>query len=181
MRPALALPPVLRLGLIACGLALAQPAAAADKIYKYVDKEGIVTYSSAPPAEADQVSDVTELAPPQAPRPEDVETARKRAEEDAKLSRELVKERRQADAEYARQREAALSRALLEQAAAARYAFDDSTYGGASYLPYYPLIGQAPGMKPRPPFDPRFPFRHSLRVPASLGPDPLPVPFRRRR
>ena len=167
----------------ALGLAvlLAGPAVAGDKIYKYVDKEGIVTYSSTPPAAGDQARDVTELAPSQAPRPEDVEAARKRAEEDAKLSRELVKERRQADAEYARQREAAATRALMEQAAAARYAYDDSAYGGAGYLPYYPLIGQGPGMKPRPPFDPNAPFRPSARFPGSLGPDPLPVPNRRRR
>jgi len=160
---------------------LAFPAVAAEKIYKYVDKDGIVTYSSTPPAAGDKARDVTELVPSQAPRPEEVEAARKRAEEDAKLSRELVKERRQADAEYARQRDAALNRALVEQAAAARYASDDSTYGGASYLPYYPMFGQGPGMRPRPPFDPNAPFRPHVRTPASLGPDPLPVPFRRHR
>ncbi|HSD61258.1 MAG TPA: DUF4124 domain-containing protein [Burkholderiales bacterium] len=167
--------------LVACGLALAQPAAAIDTIYKYVDKDGVVTYSSTPPAAGDKARDVTELVPSQAPRSEDVEAARKRAEEDAKLSRELVKERRQADAEYARQREAAATRALMEQAAAARYASDDSGYGGSYYLPYYPLMGQGPGVKPRPPFDPNAPFRPHVRTPASLGPDPLPVPLRRHR
>ncbi len=165
----------------ALGLAalLAQPAVAAEKIYKYVDKDGVVTYSSTPPA-ADQAKEVTELDAPQAPRPEDVEAARKKAEEDAKLSRELLKERRQADAEYARQREAAATRALMEQAAAARYSYDDSGYGGASYLPYYPLIGQAPpGVRPRPPFDPNPPLRPISRSPAPLGPEPLPMPRRR--
>ena len=165
----------------ALGLALllAQPAAAADKIYKYVDKEGRVTYSSTPPAAADQAVEVTEMAAPEAPRPEDVEAARKKAEDDAKLSRELLKERRQADAEYARQRDAAASRALMEQAAASCYTYDDSGYGGSYYLPYYPLIGQPPAVRPRPPFDPNPPLRPISRSPAPLGPDPLPMPRRR--
>lgn len=166
-------------GVAACGLLLALPAGA-DKIYKYVDREGRVTYSSTLPSDPKQAGDVTELDTPAPPRPEDVEAAKKRAEEDAKLARELVQERRQAEAEYQRIRAAAADRALQEQLAATQYP-SDTYYPASGYYPYLPLWG-VPPVKPRPPFrdPPVFARPHGPNAPASLLTEPQPVPFRRR-
>jgi hypothetical protein len=167
--------------LAACGALLALPAAAADRIYKYVDKEGRVTYSSTPPAGPEEASEVRELSVPGAPRPEDVEAAKKRADEEARLARELVKERRQVEVEYERIRAAAADREFQEQLAAAQYPYEGVYYPASGYLPYQPLW-DVPGMKPRPPFrhDRDF-FRRGVNRPASLATEPQRVPFRRRR
>jgi uncharacterized iron-regulated membrane protein len=154
--------------------------AAADKIYRYVDQEGRVTYSSTPPPASEQAEEVTELDAPQAPRPEDVEAAKKRAEEQAKLARELLKERRQAEIEYERIRAAAAERSLLEQLAAAERSYDTAYYPASGYLPYYPMWGVKP-VKPRPPFHPHPLFvKPHPKGSASLTLEPQRIPFRRR-
>jgi hypothetical protein len=168
------------ISLAACGLLLALPAAA-DKIYKYVDREGRVTYSSTPPRDLKDVQDITEMDTPQALRPEDVEAAKKRAEEDAKLARELVRERRQTEVEYERIRAAAADRALQEQLIAMQYPQEGVYYPASGYLPYLPMWG-VPPVKPRPPFrdPPVFGSPRGPNAPASLLTEPRPVPFRRR-
>lgn len=167
------------IGLAACGLLLAFPAAA-DRIYKYVDKEGRVTYSSTPPRDPTAVREITEMDVPQAPRPEDVEAAKRRAEEEAKLVRELVRERRQTEVEYERIRAAAADRALQEQLAASQYP-SETYYPASGYFPWLPMWGFPP-VKPRPPFrdPPLFAKPHGPNAPASLLTEPQPVPYRRR-
>jgi hypothetical protein len=110
-----------------------------------------------------------------------VEAAKKRAEEDAKLARELIKERRQADMEYERIRAAAADRAFQEQLAASQYP-SDTYYPASAYYPYLPLWG-VPPIRPRPPFNDQPPLvrPHGARAPASLATEPQRVPFRGRR
>lgn len=154
--------------------------ALADTIYKYVDKDGRVTYSSVPPAPG-EAAGITELNVPGALPPEDVEAARKRAEEDARLAREMADERRKTDAAYERQRDAALQRELMERQLAATespYVENPPLYGGSYYPPYW---GVPPIVKPRPPMAPRppqgLPGHPSSR--GSFGAEPVGIPFRR--
>jgi Domain of unknown function (DUF4124) len=171
-------------GLVCC-LALVAGASAGERIYKYVDKDGQVTYSSTPPAPNDSVRHVQELNLAVGPNAEDVELARKRAQEDARLARELVLERRKADAEDARLRQAAAESARMEA-----QPYSDPTIDGPYYPAYYPgwwmgepgrWVGE-PGMN-RPPFRNNPPFvRHRFKhsFGGSLGPVPLHhVKFRR--
>jgi uncharacterized protein DUF4124 len=166
---------------LGCCLALLAPAASAGgKIYKYVDAEGHVTYSSTPPTDKERVRQFKELDIPVAPPQEDVELARKRAQEDAKLAQELVKERRKADAEDARLRQAAFDRIALE---GVMQPYNDPTIDGPYYAAYSPgwWFG-SPGMA-RPPFNskaPPFIGHHARHRSGSLGPTPLPMPVLRR-
>lgn len=153
--------------------------ALADTIYKYVDKDGRVTYSSVPPAPG-EAAGITELNVPGALPPEDVEAARKRAEDDARLAREMADERRKTDAAYERQRDAALQRELMERQLAATESpyVDPPAYGGSYYPPFW---NYPPIVKPRPPMAPRPPqgspgHRSSG---GSFGAEPVGIPFRR--
>jgi uncharacterized protein DUF4124 len=163
-----------------CLVLLAPGASAGGKIYKYVDNEGRVTYSSTPPADKEPVRQLKELDMPLAPAQEEVDLARKRAQEDAKLAQELVKERRRADAEDARLRQAAMDRIALE---GVMQPYNDSTIDGPYYAAYSPgwWLG-SPGMA-RPPFNskaPHFIGHHARHRSGSLGPTPLPMPVLRR-
>ncbi|MFC1680693.1 DUF4124 domain-containing protein [Pseudomonadota bacterium] len=62
---------------VLCGIILISPGTHADDIYKIVDEDGNVTYSSSPPGQG-EASEVIE--PPPAPPTEDVEAALKRQE-----------------------------------------------------------------------------------------------------
>jgi len=159
---------------------LVAPGSTADTIYKYVDRDGRVTYSSVPPAAGDAADGVTEINAPGAPSPEDVDAARKRAEENARRAREMADERHKSDAAYERQRAAALQRELMERQLAATESpyVDPPLYGGSYYPPFW---GYPPVVKPRPPVFPRPPHGHPGRGSSggSFGAEPAAVPFRR--
>jgi len=161
-------------------LLLVAPGTPADTIYKYVDKDGRVTYSSMPPAKGEGAEEVTELNVPGAPPADDVEAARKRAQEDARLAREMAEERRKSDAAYQRQRDAALQRELMERQLAAMESpyVDPPLYGGSYYPPswvYPPIVRPRPPMAPRPPLG----HRGQRSSGGSFGAEPAAIPFRR--
>jgi hypothetical protein len=139
---------------LACLLLTANPAAAADTLYKWVDCDGTVTYSSTPPP-AGAPAEELKIAPP--PSDEAVREAAERAQRAAERAREL---------EAQRAREAADEAAEAARRRAAQ--------------PPPPVIVEVPVYVPQPIYyyPPILrPPRPPVRPPHPPAPPPFPPPF----
>jgi Domain of unknown function (DUF4124) len=139
-------------GLLAAGLLIASGPAAADTIYKHVDEQGNVTYSSSPPKGGGKVR---KLDVPDKPSPAEVAAARRQLEEDKRQLEAYDAERRRQEAERAKlEQERAAQERMGSQPTPAAVAADDAPV-------YYPAWGYRPPVRPVTPW-PR--------------PDPTPLP-----
>lgn len=135
---------------------LVSQAATADPLYKWVDKEGRVTYSSTPPPGNARFETVK--APP-TPTGEEIRQAEERARKTEEQASELEAQRREQEA-----KEAEEARLRESQRPPRTIVIEQPVY--VPQPVYYP-----PAMRPRPP---RPPTKPPPRPPA--GPDPRPLP-----
>jgi hypothetical protein len=152
----------------------------ANQIYRWVDTNGKVTFSSTPPPEGKQ-ADVVDLPPP--PSPESVEAQRERERAIADLGGELQQRRLDREAQQAEELRTARERTAVQPPAPSTldepsgYSYGSGWNGG--WIPTHP--------RPRPP---RPPWPERPVPPPNLDPrnpdhpafwprEPLPVPRRR--
>lgn len=134
--------------LLVVGILLAAPpAVAGDAIYKWVDANGNVTYSSAPPPGA--AAQAVDLPP--APPPDETEAARAREQSLRELGDQLSQERRDREAELAEQQKAARAEAALPPPAQPLEESGIDTSSGW-WIPARPAF--RPGGRPFPPTRP---------------------------
>lgn len=91
--------------LLAAALLWASSAAGADPVYKWVDDQGQVHYSSQPPRQGAVKTESIPVPPP--PSPEDVRRAQEQTEKLKQRTRELEEERKAREAERAAREAAA--------------------------------------------------------------------------
>ena len=131
------LAPVLLVGM----LLTADAATAGDQIYKWVDANGNVSYSSTPPPGA--AAQPVDLPP--APPPAETEAARERERSLQELGDQLSQERRDREAEFAEERKAARAEAALQPPAQPLQESGVDTSSGW-WIPVQP--GFPPGVRP---------------------------------
>lgn len=125
--------------LFSVALPIAVAPASADTIYKHVDEQGNVTYSSAPPKGGGKVK---KLDVPDKPSAEEVAAARRQLEEEKRQLEAYDAERRRQEAERARlEQERATREHTASQAAPAAVAADDVPV-------YFPAWGYRPPLRP---------------------------------
>jgi len=161
-------------------LVLATETGGAEQIYRWVDANGKVTFSSTPPPEGKQ-AEVIDLPPP--PSPESVEAQRERERAIADLGGELQQRRLDREAQQAEELRAARERRAAEPPPPS--SFDeppDTFYGsgwGGGWLPPRPRPPRPPWPErpvPPPDMDHRNPDH-----PAFWAREPLPLPLPRGR
>ena len=147
------------------GLLIAASAAAQQAVYKSIDANGNVTYSSTPPPDAAR-AEAVELTPP--PAPTEIEAAQQRAQALQELGDQAYREREERSAELAESRRAAREEAARQQSAEPPP--EAANYGGYGWgLPAYP--GYPPGYLP-PGVRPPWPERPAPPQPAPPQPAP---------
>jgi hypothetical protein len=121
------------------GLLVAANAAAQQAVYKSIDANGNVTYSSTPPPDAAR-AEAVELTPPLAPT--EIEAAQQRAQALQELGDQASREREERSAQLAEARQAAREEAARQKSAEPPPEAPD--YGGYGWgFPAYP--GYQPG------------------------------------
>jgi len=153
------------------GLLISAHAAAQQPVYKSIDANGHVTYSSTPPASAAQ-AEAVELAPP--PAPTEIKAAQQRAQELQEMGDQAARQRAERSAQLAQERRAASEEAARRQAAGSPPEADNSRNYGWGYPGYFPPVvrppwpehpvapppGRNPGARPdHPAYWPREPVR----------------------
>jgi hypothetical protein len=148
--------------LLSAALLLATIAAGAESIYKSVDREGRVTYSSQPPSKAARIEAVK--VPP-TPSAEATDEAIKRIKETKKETDARFKELMESRQQRAEERKEARERKRLETEAAERQQrYDEALEQLRRPALYYPLYPRYWPYPPQPPVHPLHP------------PGPAPVP-----
>lgn len=134
--------------LVVAGLLTALPVAA-QQVYKSVDANGNVTYSSTPPPDA-RAAEPVDLPP--TPPAAEIEAAQQREKSLQELGDQLSQERQELEAKRAEERKAVREEAALQQPAQTPAdSGDDWGYGW--WIPGYP--NYRPHPHPRPPYPPR--------------------------
>ncbi len=133
--------------LVAAGLLVALPAAA-QQVYKWVDANGNVNFSSTPPPDA-RAAEPVDLPP--TPSAEEVEAARQREQSLQQLGDSLSKERQDREAQRAEERKAAREEAALQQPVPTQTDSDDD-WGYGWWIPGRPDVHRP---RPRPPWPER--------------------------
>ncbi len=160
---------------------LAAGSSGAEQIYRWVDANGKVTFSSTPPPEGKR-AEVVDLPPP--PSPESVEAQRERERAIAELGGQLQQQRLEREALQAEEQRVARDRAPADQSPAASpideppdYFYGNGWNGG--WIPPRPRPPRPPWPErpvPPPNMDHRNPDH-----PAFWPREPLPVPLPRAR
>jgi len=133
--------------LVAAGLFVALPAAA-QHVYRWVDADGKVTFSSTPPPEG-KAAETVELPP--TPSADAIEAARQREQSLQQLGDQLSQQRREREAQRAEERRAAREEAALQQPPPQPTESDDDwSYGW--WIPGRPDFHRP---RPRPPWPER--------------------------
>jgi hypothetical protein len=141
------------------GLLIAAHAAAQQTVYKSIDANGNVTYSSTPPPDAAR-AEAIELTP--SPAPTEIEAAQQRAQALQELGDQASSEREERSAQLAEARQAAREEAARQQPA--EPPSQAASYGGYGWgFPIYP--GYQPGYL-RPGVRPPWPERPAPPPPA---------------
>jgi hypothetical protein len=167
--------------LLVAAVILATPAVvAADPIYRWVDANGNVSFSSTPPPGA--AAQPVELPP--SPTPAQVEAARERERSIQELGTQLSQQRADREAQLAEERQAA--RAEAAQAPVQPIQDSSITPDDGWWIPAYPPVHRP--IRPRPPpgrpvppppgRDPTAPPDHPAFWPREpwLPPDVRPIP-----
>jgi len=137
--------------LCAVCVAMASAVAVADPIYKHVDSQGRVTYSSTPPKGGGTVE---KLQVPDQPSASEVAAARRQLEGEKQQVKSYEGERRKREEEEAKLRREQLARERDAAAAQPPVATDDSGtvfYPGWGYRPPLRPVSPWPRPDPRPP------------------------------
>ncbi|MGR9105826.1 MAG: DUF4124 domain-containing protein [Gammaproteobacteria bacterium] len=157
--------------ILLCGLMIGLQATA-QQIYKSIDRDGRISYSSEPEKGAVRVEKVVPLP---APSPEEIESARQRYRELEARDAEREKLRREQELETLRREQILadleLKREIARQSSRDRVVSNPSPYPYAPYSyywgrPYYP---SRPGHRPNP---------RPVPVPQEPVPSKFPVPGR---
>jgi hypothetical protein len=145
-------------------------------IYKSIGKDGAVTYSSKPPADAVEVQPV-EVTP--GPAAEDQAQALERTAEQKKLADELAEARKQREAERAEARQAQQAPAEVQlgdpSEKKAEPDYRPYGYGWPYYVPYPIHRPDRPGYGPIRPRPEHYPAHSPLPSPPPM-PSPPPLP-----
>jgi hypothetical protein len=128
--------------LAVAGLLIAANAAAQQAVYKSIDANGNVTYSSTPPPDAARAVAIELTAPP---APTEIEAAQQRAQALQELGDQASREREERSAALAGARQAAQEEAARQQSAEPPP--EAANYGGYGWgFPAYPRY--PPGVRP---------------------------------
>ena len=120
------------------GLLIAANASPQQAVYKSIDANGNVTYSSTPPPDAAR-AEAVELTPP--PAPSEIEAAQQRAQALQELGDQASREREERSAQLAESRQAAREEAARQQSA-------EPPPGAADYRGYGWAFPAYPGYPP---------------------------------
>lgn len=159
---------------------LAAGTAAADTIYRWVDANGKVTFSSTPPPEGKQ-AEVVDLPPP--PSPESVEAQRERERAIAELGGQLQQRRLDREAQQVEEQRAARERAATEPPLPSAFEEPPDYFYGSGWnggwIPPRPRPPRPPW--PERPVPPPNQDHRNPDHPAFWPREPLPVPQPRGR